>query len=267
MGFKQHLLTKMTIDRLAAEIIASWGPPESGRRVDREAVKRLLTYTRLEPRHERDLDLYLDPEATDPPRVLVLDNDLAVYRTSVEDVALRKSPTVKEMLNLGNVKRILSDADVIASKREQSVRHLQGEAVGRLDLHFTAEDIRAIGRDGADALAAGNGEAVVEALTLLNEILGWSAPPLPLRLARHHVLARTRSATDGTWRCDLLVLYSLERNILGMLDDSFGPADKAQLERLQRIAGGQEAAPVEGGEIFQRLVEQVLASGRSTLPT
>lgn len=265
MGFKQNLLTKMTIDRLAAEIIASWGPPESGRRIDKETARQLLAHTTFQYAHERDLDLYLDPAATDRPRVLVLDNDLAIYRTTAEDVALRKSPTVKEMLNLGNVKRILSDGDVIVSKREQTVRQLQSEAIARLDLRFAAEDIKAIGREGADALIAGNSDGVLEALTLLGEILAWPTPPAALRLARHQVLTHTRGATDGTWRCDQLVLYSLERNRLGLIEESFGPADKEIFERLARIAAGQETAPVEGGEVFQHLVAQVLATGRTAL--
>ena len=53
------------------------------------------------------LDLYIKDIDAEKTRILVLDNDLAIYNTSVYDVAMRKSPTVKEMMNPFNVVKIL----------------------------------------------------------------------------------------------------------------------------------------------------------------
>jgi len=41
----------------------------------------------------RDLDLYVADTGTAVQKILVLDNELPIYRTTVADVAMRKSPT------------------------------------------------------------------------------------------------------------------------------------------------------------------------------
>ncbi|RJQ60755.1 MAG: hypothetical protein C4530_07035, partial [Desulfobacteraceae bacterium] len=113
MPFKENLLKKMKIDDLAQEIIGAYGPPGSGQRIDMEKAKQLLDMGGFRSFRERDLDLrILEGEESDG-RILVLDNDLAIYRTSAADIALRKSPNVKEMVSIRNIKKILNDSDVV----------------------------------------------------------------------------------------------------------------------------------------------------------
>ena len=111
MSFKENLLKKIQIDRLADRVSASLKPREDGVvKVDKSAMQQLLEMASYRHLHERDLDLYISPDTT---RILVLDNELARYATSVEDVALRKSPTLKEMLSIRNAIKILNDSDVV----------------------------------------------------------------------------------------------------------------------------------------------------------
>ena len=42
MSYKENLLTKIKIDKLANTVIASIGPAESGRKVDKDAMRTLL---------------------------------------------------------------------------------------------------------------------------------------------------------------------------------------------------------------------------------
>ena len=81
-------------------------------------------------------------------RILVLDNDLAIYNTTVYDVAMRKTPTVKEMMNPFNVVKILKDTDVVISKKEESVKTIQKECIDRLDLSYDESDLDEIAKDG-----------------------------------------------------------------------------------------------------------------------
>lgn len=141
MSFKDNLRKKIEINALVNRIKASMGPPDSGRRVDKELVRKLMTEGSYERIVARDMELYRLPPLENKPRLLVIDNDLSIYRTSVDDVVLRKSPVVKEMLNIRNVIKILSDADVVVSKKDVSLNTLQEELVAGLDLRFTAEDI------------------------------------------------------------------------------------------------------------------------------
>jgi hypothetical protein len=65
MSFKENLLAKIKIDRLAAKVIASIAPVESGSKVDKDAMRSLLEMSRYEYQKVRDLDLYV--EKTDQP--------------------------------------------------------------------------------------------------------------------------------------------------------------------------------------------------------
>ena len=58
---------------------------------------------------------------------------------TVADVGMRKSPTIREMVSIRNAMKILSDADVVASKKEASVRTIQEECLSALDLSFTLD--------------------------------------------------------------------------------------------------------------------------------
>ena len=141
MSYKENLLKKIDIDRLVNRVITSIGSPDSGRKLDKEAMRRLLDMAGYTHRHERDLDLYLENGGATKGLILVLDNDLTIYDTTVEDVIIRKSPVLKEMVSIRNIIKILNDKDVVVSRKEASVMHVREECVEQLDLSHTAQDI------------------------------------------------------------------------------------------------------------------------------
>ncbi len=151
MSFKENLLKKIEIDNISKKVTGSLGTPDSGRRIDKETVQQLLETGPRKFRKERDLDLYV-LEADTRGNILVLDNELAIYTTTAEDIALRKSPTVREIISIRNVIRILNDSDVIISKKEESVSTIQKECTDMLDLSFDKSDIDAIEKDGQASL-------------------------------------------------------------------------------------------------------------------
>jgi hypothetical protein len=187
MSFKDQLRKKIEINTLAGRIKASMGPPDSGRRVDKDLMRQLLAEGGYEKIVERDMELYRLPPSGDKPRLLVLDNDLPIYGTGVEDVVLRKSPVVREMLNIRNVMKILNDADVVISKKDVSLNTLREELIAGLDLRFTAEDIDDLVYDGRSALANRYGEGVQETLRFMADLLGYAPAPKALQVAHHTV--------------------------------------------------------------------------------
>ncbi|MEJ2041278.1 MAG: hypothetical protein P8X55_20470, partial [Desulfosarcinaceae bacterium] len=126
MSFKDNLLKKIKIDRLAEKVRHSLGAPaDSPRRVDRETMKTLLSMGPFRHQQERDLDLYFISRDDGPEQILALDNEMKIYRTTAEDVALRKSPTIKEMVSIRNAIKILSDKDVVVSAKAESLGKIQ----------------------------------------------------------------------------------------------------------------------------------------------
>ena len=109
MSYKDNLLKKIEIDRLVRTIADAIGPVESGKRIDKTVLAQLMTFFPWSRRDERDLVLFLETDGPGKTRILVMDNDMTIYHTSVEDVVLRKSPTVKEMVNIRNAVKILND--------------------------------------------------------------------------------------------------------------------------------------------------------------
>jgi len=148
MAFRENLLQKIRIDQLAGRVLATIGALGSEVKLDKEAMRQLLSLSPYSPQRVRDLDLYV--EETDAPvkKILVLDNELPIYRTTVADVAMRKSPTVGEMAKIWNIIKILRDSDVKISRKADSLKAVQDESIARLDLSFNAEDINDIRRDG-----------------------------------------------------------------------------------------------------------------------
>ena len=178
MTFKANLLQKIEIDTLAHKVIQSWGPPDSGRKIDKDTMRSLLEIGDFRHESVREMDLYyLREEETEQGDILVLDNELPIYHTSEADVAMRRNPTIKEMISIRNAIKILSDSDVVVSKKDESVRTVQRQLLDRLDLSFGEADIDGIAADGIRSLEREYTDGVVEALTLFAELLDYRKAP------------------------------------------------------------------------------------------
>ena len=99
MSFKENLRAKINLDGLLRKITSTIRETPGQRRLDKERTQRLLEMTDLEHKKVRDLHLYVRPLEGESMEVLVLDNELPIYHTTVDDVALRKSPEWKEMFS------------------------------------------------------------------------------------------------------------------------------------------------------------------------
>jgi hypothetical protein len=253
MSFKKNILKKIKINKTARQVIVSIGPPDSGRKIDKDAMRRLLEMSPYTHRKERDLDLYLEDTAQEKKKILVLDNDLAIYNTLVEDVALRKSPTVKEMISIRNAIKILSDSDVVISKKEASVKTIQRECIERLDLSYDDSDLDDIIKDGIASLEREYMDGVVECLDIFAEILGYETPPKAFTMGHHKIVGTLTYRESGEVIFGPMVIYSIIHNSLKLIDQQIGSFNKGKIELIHRVAAGKEKATTEGPDVFQYL--------------
>jgi hypothetical protein len=259
MSFKDNLLKKIQIDDLSKTIIAAWGPAGSGRRIEKEDMRKLLQMGPFVHRRERDLDLYIQQPQTDPPHILVLDNDLNMYASTVADVTMRKSPLIKEMVSIRNAIKILSDADVVVSKKEASVKTVQEACIAQLDLTFTEADLNEIAEQGRSALENKYADGVIESLKLLAELMGFEAPPKGMQI-RHCMLwgySTSKSADETVF--GPLILFSRIDNGVKWVEEPISSLDKKKIEYLKQIAAGTEAPTMEGPDVFAHLETMVSA--------
>ena len=122
MSFKENLLNKIEINKIAKKVLNSIGQIGSNRKIDKSAMKSLMEKSPYKFQKARDIEFFVKKNDAGKDKILVLDNELALYNTTVDDMAMRKSPTVKEMLYFRNAIKILNDKDVVVSKREDSLK-------------------------------------------------------------------------------------------------------------------------------------------------
>ncbi|MEE4113610.1 MAG: hypothetical protein V2I40_12400 [Desulfobacteraceae bacterium] len=263
MSYKDNLLRKIEIDRLARTIADAIGPVDSGKRIDKTVLATLMTFFPWSRREERDLVLFLETDGPGKTRILVMDNDLTIYHTSVEDVVLRKSPTVKEMVNIRNAIKILNDKDVVISKKAASLKTIQELCIGELDLRFTPSDIDGIAREGAASLENGYAQGVQESLMLFAELLGLAPAPKAFSLNHHDLYGQVGEKPGGETTFGPLVMFSLVHHTLTFLESPLSNRDKGRFDTLKAVASGEADASASGPAVFDLMRSMVLAAAPS----
>jgi hypothetical protein len=257
MSFKENLLKKIQIDTLAKTVISSLGPPDSGMKIDKDAMRRLLDMSSYTHQRKRDLDLYVDEDDSEQKKILVLDNELPIYMTTIEDVVLRKSPYIKEMVSIRNMIKILKDSDVKISIKDASVKTVQKECIDLLDLSYNEADIEEIAKEGAASLENKYAEGVRESLTLLAELSGYRPPPKAFRIRHHEIFGAMAEKEAGEVLYGPIVIFSLIDNSLKLIETPVSSFDREKLDYVQQVATGNEKADIEGQDVFRYLKQAV----------
>ncbi len=258
MSFKENLLAKIKINRLAAKVIASIGPAESGRKVDKEAMRSLLELSPYQYQKARDLDLYVQRIDQEQKKIFVLDNELPIYQTTIEDVAMRKSPLIKEMVNIRNIIKILKDSDVKLSRKEESVKAVQSECIDQLDLSYSESDIGEIAKDGQAAFERDYPDGVIECLELFAELLDYKPALKAFQISRHKIIGRLIPKAAGEVLYGPMIIYSLIHGTLKVIENQISSLDKTKIELIQQVAAGKQKASIDGADVFQFLKNTIL---------
>lgn len=240
MSLKENWLRKMAIDRLSRQAVRSIGPADSERKLDKDAVRQLLDIAGYVHHRERDIDLYLPGPNASLRDILVLDNDLGFYRTDIADIALRKSPTVKEMVSIRNAIKILNDKDVLVSKKADSIERLRKEAIQTLDLKITEAGLDELLADARESLRNRYGEGVEEVLSIAADMLGFAGDPKPFGLDHHRVIGRVRSETTGEAILFPAAAYGRIHNRIIWLRRPVSTADPDAIKRWKTLSAAPD---------------------------
>jgi len=258
MSFKDNLLKKIKIKNMSKKVLGSIGPSDSERKTDKATMRRLLEMSPYTLHKKRDLDLYIKGDAEEKGEILVLDNELAIYNTTADDVVLRKSPTIKEMVSIRNAIKILSDSDVVISKKEESVKTIQKECIDLLDLSFNESDLEEIENEGSASLENGYSDGVIESLSLFAELLGFSPPPKAFKMRHCEIIGISVKKESGEILFGPAVIYSLAHNTLKLIEKKIGSFDKGEMEYFKQVIAENQEASKEGADVFQYLKETVV---------
>jgi len=256
MSFKENLEKKLKIDALFEKIRLSIGPLESGRKVDKDAMQKLLAMGSFESLKERDLTLYMLGSEVKKKKILVLDNDLPIYQTSVEDVLLRKSPTVKEMISIRNAIKILSDSDVVVSKKEISARTVRELVIAMLDLSFSETDIEVLAKEGETAFKIEDAKGVESTLKFFCSLLGYTKAPKPFQLMDYDVVGRLQSESKRSVFGPMVITGRADYSVK-LIDEAVASDDKENLKAVFEVMRGNRKATLSGFAVFYYLADAV----------
>jgi len=267
MGFKENLQKKIEIDRLAMRVIASCGLPPARPPIDKEAMRRLLALSPYIYQRERDLDLYVKTVEGDLKMILVLDNELPIFRSTVKDVVVRRSPRTLELWRIRTIRNILVDSDIKVSVRGKSVETIWRDAIAQLDLTFTDKDIEELAIDGMAWLEGGVANEVEKTLTMFASLIGYRKPPRYFGLDHIVCYGVPGSGPDKDAAFGPMVLYRSADNALIWIDEALSRSDKQQMEFLRAVAFGETSGRVTGDAVFRKLKTNVLERPERILPS
>lgn len=259
MSFAQRLLKKIQVDALARSVRSSIRPPGAEAKVDKESMRSLLGMLGFSQTEARDMEFQV--LAPDDPQglIMVMDNELALYKgTSVEDVAMRKNPVVKEMVNIRNIRKILSDKDVVISRRQDAVDHVVGMIMDDVDLSFDKSDIEEIRALSVKALAGLDLQGIGDGAAMFSELLGFTDHPWTRRknsTVAKGVLDRSDQKKPLFGPC--LIFDKGAARIL-WLEKPMDISNKENRELFKSIVNGDRLADKTGAEVFDILTAMVV---------
>jgi hypothetical protein len=264
MSFLENLKAKIQLDRLVQQILSTMRETPGQRRLDKKLTKTLLEATDVEHRRARDLDLYVRPLEGEIMEVLVFDNELAIYHSTVEDVAMRRSPDWKEMFSFRNIKKILNDQDVVVSKGKESIRFLHSSALTLLDLSYTKDDLAQLVKEASLALESRSLVPIEESLDLFFELLDYQAVSVGMLEDHFQVFARPKTNGGEVARFEHPVVLNEQKLSVSLKKGSFSPRDDLDLAWLMQCAQGEKVADLENVEVFNFLAKLALEKAVSS---
>jgi len=259
VSFKENLKAKINIDRHLQELVSTVREPPGTWWLDKDLTRELLEMTDLEHKKFRDLHLYIRPLEGEIMEVLVLDNELAIYHTTLADVALRKSPRWQEMFSIRNIKKILNHHDVLVSTGKESLKRIHANALALLDLTYTGNDLALLLEDARRGLERKSIGQIQESLDLFVDLLDFEPLLLDVLERDLQVFARPGHKNGAVPLFEHLIIFDKETLSLGLRKGAFSPENDLDLEWAMNYVRGEKKADLQGMDVFKFLVEQALA--------
>ena len=258
MPLKENLKAKIKLDKLLQRLISTMREPPGKRWLDKVLTQELLAMTDFEHKKVRDLHLYIRPLEGEIMEVVVLDNELPIYHTTVADVALRKSPYWQQMFSIRNIKKIMNDQDVIISKGKESIKRLHANALALLDLTYTRDDLAPLLEDARRGLEQKSIAQIQESLDLFFDLLDFQPVSLEGLEQDLQIFARPKPNGGDVPTFEHLILFNEENLSLGLKKGTFSPQNDLDLAWVLQWARGENKADLQGMDVFEFLSELAL---------
>jgi len=259
MGLKSNVLVKLNYDKMRQRVLSSLTSNQSPRKINKKAMTGLLISAGYQHHALRDIDIYrISGGDTDITDSIVLDNELTCYRTSLPDVLLRKSPTLKEMINIRNAIKILNDSDVVTSKREVTLDKVYHKAVDTLELNFSKADILTMFADYEMDFRVDHHKSVLECLAVFSELSEYVHGPVFLEKRGVMILCKQTITHEKKVKFGPFIFYDEQSNHLKQAELYLLKSDKHKIQQFESVVTGKEPPSQSGRGIFQFMIQEIL---------
>jgi hypothetical protein len=259
MSLMENLRKKILIDSLAERVSQSIRPPGGPRKIDKESMRKLLSFTPFVLEKQRDLELYFRELEHGLGEVICLDNELPLYQnTSLDDVGLRRSPELKEMISIRNVIKILNVKDILLCNGRDAVNYVQDLAVGLLDLSFDERGVDEMAEAGTEALVKADSDGVMEILDLFVELLDYKAVPAAVLVNDYVMFGSHHELGGGREAFGPIIMYNDKTNILKLIKDPISVDDPVATVKISGVALGEVEPDAEAYQVFRYLKNAAL---------
>jgi len=266
MSLKENLRKKILIDSLAGAVSQSIGHSGGPRKIDKENMRKLLSFTPFVLEKQRDLELYFRELEPGLGEVLCLDNELPLYQnTNLEEVGLRRSPELKEMISIRNVIKILNVKDILLCNGRDAVDYVQNLAIQLLDLSFDEKDVDDMAEEGVDALVRADSDGVMEILDLFVELLGYRAVPTAVLVNDYMMFGSHHDLEGGREAFGPIIMYNDKTNTLRLIKDPISVDDPLANVKIPGVALGEAEPDAEAYQVFKFLKDAALKKEPRTL--
>jgi len=266
MSFKENLKNKIRIERLTQRVSQSVGTSSASKKINKQEMRELLSLSPFVLEKSRDLELYVRKLDEKEREVLVLDNELPLYgRTSVDDVALRRSPELREMVSIRNIIKILNDSDILVCKGRDALFYVRDRALESLDLRWDKKDIQEMADEGLRAFAQADADHVVAILELFVEILCYDPVPEEVMVNDYIMYGASYVDSAGGKRFGPVIMYNEKTNVLNLVKYETSVAGPGPMELIPAVALGELDPDEEGVAVFHFLIEAVLTKKLPTI--
>jgi hypothetical protein len=258
MSLKENLKAKIKLDGLLRRLVSTIREPPGKRWLDKVLTQEILGMTDFAYKEVSKLHLYIRPLEGEIMEVLVLDNELPIYHTTVDDVTLRKNPYWQQMFSVKNIKKIMNDQDVVVSKGKESLKRLHAAALALLDLSYTRDDLARLVEDARQGLERKSIAQIRESFDLLFELLDFQPVSLGGPERDLQIFAGPKPGGDAVPPFEHLILFDEKNLSLGLKKGPFSPQNESDLAWVIQYARGEETADLQGIGVFEVLAELAL---------
>jgi hypothetical protein len=211
--------------------------------------------TGFESREVRDLHLYLGSLEDEVTEVVVLDNELPIYKTTVADVVLRKSPYWQEIFSIKNIKKIINDKDVIVSKGKESLKNLHANALKILDLTYSSDDLALMLEDAQLGFDQHSIAQIRESLDLFIALVDFQAMSFEWLEQGLQIFTDRKINRENVSTFDPIILFDEKTLFLGMKKWTFSPHSDTDISWFMKYNMKKETLDVKGIDVFKFLAE------------